>query len=191
MSKNCPKCSQEVPDDAKFCMNCGYNFDETDGKDSNLFKNGKIFLILIAIVVIVGALFIFTTGSNNNTSSNAVGDVDHVALTITDVGGWDSDSSSKKSYTLYTQALFNSVPDKTKGYMLKTIYYDKDNKQIGQETESLDYVYYDSDYALSFGHYTTYNKPDPDHVTVQVIKDGKIIDNYTEEIDTSKIDYLN
>lgn len=191
MSKNCPKCSQEVPDDAKFCMNCGYNFDESDGKDSNLFKNGKIFLILIAIVVIVGALFIFTTGSNNNTSSNAVGDVDHVALTITDVGGWDSDSSSKKSYTLYTQALFNSVPDKTKGYMLKTIYYDKDNKQIGQETESLDYVYYDSDYALSFGHYTTYNKPDPDHVTVQVIKDGKIIDNYTEEIDTSKIDYLN
>ncbi len=191
MSKNCPKCSQEVPDDAKFCMNCGYNFDESDEKDSNLFKNGKIFLILIAIVVIVGALFIFTTGSNNNTSSNAVGDVDHVALTITDVGGWDSDSSSKKSYTLYTQALFNSVPDKTKGYMLKTIYYDKDNKQIGQETESLDYVYYDSDYALSFGHYTTYNKPDPDHVTVQVIKDGKIIDNYTEEIDTSKIDYLN
>lgn len=190
MTKKCPECLQEVPDDARFCMNCGYSFDKTSDSDSNIFKNGKIFIILIAVVVILGALFIFTGGSNNN-NSTVVDDVDHVVLTITDVNGWDGGSSSKKSYTLYTEALFNSVPDNTKGYMLKTIYYDKDNNQIGHETESLDYVYYDSDYALSFGHYTTYTKPDPDHVTVQVIKDGKIIDNYTEKIDTSKIDYLN
>lgn len=190
MTKYCPKCSQEVPDDAKFCMNCGYSFDQADG--SNVFKNGKIFLILIAVVVVIGAAFMLTSGiGNNNGSDGGADNVEHVALTITDVGGWDSDGSSKKSYTLYTDAIFNSVPKDTKGYMLKTIYYDNDNKKIGQETESLDYVYYDSDYALSFGYYTTYNKPDPDHVTVQVIKDGKVIDNYTEEIDTSSIDYLN
>ena len=52
-------------------------------------------------------------------------------------------------------------------------------------------IYLDSDYELGFGYYTTYSKPHPDHVKVQIIKAGKVIDNFTEKIDTSKIDFLN
>jgi hypothetical protein len=111
-------------------------------------------------------------------------------LTITDVGGWDS-NSGKKSYTLYTDALFNDVPKDMKGYIVRTSYFDDNDTQIGQETEKLEQVYYDSDYALMFGLYTTYKLPDPDHVVVEIIKDGKVIDNYTSKIDKNKIDFLN
>lgn len=190
MSKNCPKCGKLLPDEAKFCVDCGYAFDKTKNNASS-FNTSTLFLILIVAVVIVGAIFILTYDGGSNETTQVVDDVDHVILTISGVNGWDSDSSSKKSYTLYTEALFTSVPEDIKGYLIKTIYYDENDTQIGQETESLDYVYYDSDYPLSFGHYTTYTKPNPDHVAVEIIKDGKVIDNYTEKIDKNKIDYLN
>ena len=27
MVKQCPECGEQLPENAKFCMNCGYNFD--------------------------------------------------------------------------------------------------------------------------------------------------------------------
>lgn len=192
MTKNCPNCGKQLPDDAKFCMDCGHSF-ETVSKSSldGIMKNGKIFLVIMAIVVILGLLVIAMTGNNDNSNvESTTDDVDHVTLTITEVSGWDS-SSGKKSYTLYTQALFSKVPDDMNGYLIKTTYFDKNGTQIGQETEKLNQVYYDSNYAISFGHYTTYKLPNPDHVTVEIIKDGKTVDNYTEKIDTNKIKYLN
>lgn len=191
MTKSCPKCGKEVPDEAKFCMDCGYSFQNAGANSatSGILSNGKIFLVIIAIVVILGLAVIAMTG-NNPTSDNPVVDADHVDLTITGVGGWDSDSG-KKSYTLYTEAIFNKVPEKLDGYNVKTTYYDSNDESIGHETETLEDIYYDSSYALSFGFYTSYKLPDPDHVTVEIMKDGKVIDTYTEKIDTNKIDYLN
>ena len=191
MTKSCPKCGKEVPDEAKFCMDCGFSFQNAGANSatSDILSNGKIFLVIIAIVVILGLAVIAMTG-NNPTSDNPVVDADHVDLTITGVGGWDSDSG-KKSYTLYTEAIFNNVPEKLDGYNVKTTYFDSDDESIGHETETLEDIYYDSSYALSFGFYTSYKLPDPDHVTVEIMKDGKVIDTYTEKIDTNKIDYLN
>ena len=191
MSKSCPKCGKEVPDEAKFCMDCGYSFQKagTNSAMNGIFSNGKIFLLIIAVVVILGLAVIAMTG-NNQTSDNPVDDAEHVDLTITGVGGWDSDSG-KKSYTLYTEAIFNKVPENMDGYNVKTTYYDSNDESIGHETETLDNIYYDSYYALSFGFYTTYKLPDPDHVTVEIMKDGKVIDTKKKKIDTNKIDYLN
>ena len=193
MTKNCPKCGKELPDNAKFCMDCGYSIENADKGSSNIFSNGNIFIILIALILVVGGVFILTSGfGNNNSSTNVADNVEHVDLTITSVNGWDSESDNgKKSYTIYTESIFNSVPKDMNGYNIKTIYYDTNGTKIGQETETLENVYYDSDYALSFGYYTTYKLPDPDHVTVEVIKDGKVIDNYTEQIDKNQIDFLN
>ena len=190
MTRSCPKCGKQVPDDAKFCMNCGYAFEsnESTGK----FSLNTLFLLLIAAVLIIGGVVILTSGSGGNNSQEVVDDVAHVDLTITDVSGWDSDDNdSKSSYTLYTEAIFNSVPKDIKGYNIKTSYFDSNNTEIGHEIEKLENIYFEGDFPLSFGYYTTYKLPDADHVTVEIIKSGKVIDSYTEKIDKSKIDYLN
>ena len=192
MTKNCPNCGKELPDGAKFCMDCGYSIEVEESSGGFNFPLPTLFIIIIVAVLVIGGVFILTSSSGENSSpAEVVDNAAHVDLTITDVSGWDSDDSDKSSYTLYTEAIFNSVPDDIKGYNVKTTYYNSNDKEIGHETETLDNVYYDSNYALSFGYYTTYKLPDPDHVTVEIIKEGKVIDTYTEQIDQSTIDYLN
>ena len=192
MTKSCPKCGKTLPDDAKFCMDCGYSMVKENRTSSNIFSNGTIFIVIIVAILVIGGIFILTSGfGGNNQSKDVVDDADHVDMTITGVGGWHSDSDEDKSYSLYTEAIFNNVPKNLKGYNIKTSYYDSNDTLIGHETETLSNVYYESDYALSFGFYTTYKMPNPDHVTVEVIKGGKVIDSYTEQIDKNKIDYLN
>ena len=192
MSKICPKCGKELPDNAKFCMDCGYTLEEKGKGTLSSFPLPTLFIILIVAILLIGGAFILSSSFKDNTKApDKSDDVTHaVDLTITDVSGWDSDSG-KKSYTLYTEAIFNKVPDNLKGYNVKTTYYDTNGSEIGHETETLDNVYYDSNYALSFGFYTTYKLPNPDHVTVEIINGGKVIDSYTEQIDKNKIDYLN
>ncbi|WP_292887893.1 zinc ribbon domain-containing protein [Methanobrevibacter sp. UBA212] len=192
MSKICPKCGKELPDNAKFCMDCGYTLEEKGEGMLSSFPLPTLFIILIVAILLIGGAFILSSSFKDNTKAPDKSDeVTHaVDLTITDVSGWDSDSG-KKSYTLYTEAIFNKVPDNLKGYNVKTTYYDSNGSEIGHETETLDNVYYDSNYALSFGFYTTFKLPDPDHVTVEIINGGKVIDSYTEQIDKNKIDYLN
>lgn len=193
MSKICPKCDKELPDNAKFCMDCGYTLEaqKSEGMLSS-FPLPTIFIILIVAILVIGGAFILSSGFGdaNKSPDKTDGGSHTVDLTITDVSGWDSDSG-KKSYTLYTEAIFNSVPGDLKQYNVKTTYYDTNGSEIGHETETLENIYYDSDYALSFGFYTTYKLPDPDHVTVEIINGGKVIDSYTEQIDKNKIDYLN
>ena len=191
MTKSCQKCGSKVADDAKFCPNCGFDFrssgnaNASDGK----FDFHMLFVILIISSLIIGSILILTVDWGDAKVSNTPDDVDHVDLTITEVMGYDGGDSSS-SYTLYTLALFNKVPSDLKGYNVKTTYYDKNNTEIGSEIESLAHVYYDSDYALTLGYYTTYKKPDPKYVTVEIIKDGKTIDNYTSQIDQGKIKFL-
>ena len=134
MSKTCPKCGKTAADDAKFCMDCGYSFNEGNSKSSsNIFSNGKIFLAIIAIILVFGGLFILTSGNSNNHVATDAGDgVEHVDLTITDVLGYDSNYDNKTSYSVYTEALFLDVPSNMKGYVVKTSYYDKNNNLLGQ-----------------------------------------------------------
>lgn len=197
MTKKCPDCGEFVPKSAHFCANCGYDFfksDSSSGSKSNgggIFSDGKIFLVLIAIVVIVGAGVFLSMGHGNNYSQADDTPKHEVDLTIKEVSGWDSTSSGKTSYTLYASAIFNKVPSDLKGYNVKTTYFDTNGTEIGHEIETLDDIYYKTSYDIDFGYYTTYKKPNPDHVNVEIIKEGKVIDNFTSKIDTTKIDYLN
>lgn len=197
MSKTCPNCDESVADNAHFCPNCGYDF-TGDGKSvssggGGLFSDGKIFLVLITVVVIVGVFVLASTlGGNDSSTSQVVEDnVDHVDLTISDVSGSESSSDGKTSYFLWTDALFTHVPSNQEGYILKTKYCDANDTVLGQETETLSNAYYETDYPISFGFHTTYKKPDLDHVEVEVIKDGKTIDTFTEKINQAKISFLN
>lgn len=198
MSKYCPECGDEVPDEAHYCANCGHDFfPDSDSKPTGsagggIFSNGKVFLVLIAILIIVGAgVFIsMTMGTNTNTTTQADGD--EIEMTITEVSGYAFDYDNKTSYSLSTQALFTKVPSKLEGYILKTTYYDNNGTRIGQEIDSLSNVYSKeySQYAASFAYFDSYKKPNPDHITVEVEKSGKTINNYTYEIDKSDIEFL-
>ena len=137
----------------------------------------------------VGMFGAIGSGGDSTTTDDA--DVSEVDLTITEVNGYSSSSANPKSYSIYTEALFNKVPSDLKGYNVRTTYLDENDTEIGFETETLSNIYYDSDYSLSFGYYTTYKKPNPDYVTVEIIKDGKTIDNFTQKIDQGKIKFLN
>lgn len=190
MSKTCPNCGKTVADDAKFCMDCGHSFsDKALTKGSNFFSNGKIFLVIIAIILLVGAAFIITSGNGNDIATDVVDDVEHVDLTIKDVSGYKSDYDGKTKYTIYTEALFMDVPSDLSGYIVKTSYCDENDTVLGQETEKLSYVYYDTDYDISFGYYDSYKKLDLDHVNVEIIKGGKTIDNFTAKVDKNKIGF--
>ena len=66
-------------------------------------------------------------------------------------------------------------------------FYDENNTEIGNTIESLSSVYYDSDYPISLGHYTTYNLVKADSVKIQIIKDDKVLDEFSSKIDQNKI----
>ncbi|MBQ2666357.1 hypothetical protein [Methanobrevibacter sp.] len=197
MSKKCPECGERVPNLAHYCGNCGYDFfDKNESKQpistnvGSMLPDGKLLFVLIAIVIIVaaGVVLSVTLGGNQQASEDNQHEVD---LTITEVNGYSSSSASPMSYSLYTDAIFNKVPSNLKGYNIKTTYYDENDTVIGEEIETLSNVYYDTDYSITFGYYTTYKKPNPDHVTVEIIKEGKTIDSFTSKIDQGKIKFLN
>lgn len=196
MTKTCPNCDESVPDNAHFCPNCGYDFFRKEqpgsGNGGGFFSDGKIFLVLIAVVVIVGAVALASTfGGNDSAPQTAEDNVEHVILTISDVDGSKSSSDGKTSYFLWTEALFTQVPSNQEGYIIKTEYCDANGTVLGQETETLSNAYYETDYPISFGFHTTYKKPDLDHVNVNIIKDGKTIDTFSEKINQAKISFLN
>lgn len=194
MSKFCPNCGKELPDDSKFCLECGHDFSKNKNNsttlsgdnDSNIFLNGKIFLILIVIILIIGAVFIFGFNGNNNNdiSTNISSGVD---LTITEINGYDADYDNKTSYTYYVNALFTKVPDDKEGYLVKTIYYDNNNTEIGNTVESLSNLYLDTKYPVAFGFYTVYKLVNIDNVKVQIIKDGNVLDEFNSKVDQNKI----
>ena len=192
MSKICPECGKTLPETAKFCMDCGHDFSvETPSKKTDLFSTGKLFLIIIIAILVIGGVFILTSGGGDNNSKAPVDDVDHVDMTVTDVLGSQNSYDGKTSYFIYTEALFLDVPDDMKGYIIKTSYCDKNGTVLGQETEKLSNVYYDTDYSISFGYYTSYSKLDLDHVKVEIIKNGKTVDEFTHNVDKNKLSFLN
>ena len=201
MSKICPKCGKELEDGSHFCNDCGYNFqgDANSSESlSNLSTYGKVFIVLIAFIVVVGALFVFNMGMNSNapvSTPATVSDdsVEHVELTITEVSGYKYDYENDTSYDLMTSALFTKLPSDYDGYIVKTSYYDANGKLISHVTETLSSIIYDDEdagqYPFGFGFAYTHKKPNPDYATVEIIKNGKTIDNYTFEVDQSDIDF--
>ena len=92
MTKKCPKCGKQIPDESKFCLECGchiYNGD--NGKANNVLANGKIFLVLIFIALIVGGILIFSMGNGDDNAK--VDDTTHpdakeFDFTIADIDGY-------------------------------------------------------------------------------------------------------
>lgn len=193
MTKTCPKCGKEIPDESNYCLSCGchiYNKDNASSKKSDIFSNGKIFLVLIFVVLIVGGALIFTMTGHNSQADDGdeiSKEASKFSLTISDVNGYyDKDNDN---YFFWVDVLFQKVPSNKNDYLVRTTYLDKDNNNLGQEIESLSNIYYDTDYSISVGHHTSYKYIDVDSAKVEIIRDGKVIKECSAKIDKNTLNF--
>ena len=193
MTKHCPKCGKEIPDESNYCLSCGChinNGDNGSSKVSDIFSNGKIFLVLIFVALIVGGILIFSmTGNNSQTDGGdeLSKEASEFSLTISDINGYYSDEN--KDYFFWVEVFFQKVPSNQKDYIVRTTYLDADNNDLGHEIESLSSVYYESDYPLSVGYHTSYKYIDVDSVKVEIIRDGNVVKECSAKIDRNTLNF--
>ena len=82
MTKNCPNCGKELPDGAKFCMDCGYSIEVEENSGGFNFPLPTLFIIIIVAVLVIGGVFILTSSSGENSSPAEV--VDNAFCLISD-----------------------------------------------------------------------------------------------------------
>ena len=192
MTKICPKCGKEIPDESNYCLSCGchiYNKDNSS-KKSDVFSNGKIFLVLIFVVLIVGSLLIFSMTGNDNGKvevDDLTKEASEFSLTISDINGYYNEDSN--DYFYWVEVLFQKVPSNRNDYIVKTTYLDEDNNELGSEIESLSNVYYDTDYPISIGYHTAYKYIDVDSVKIEIIRDGNVVKQCSAKIDRNTLNF--
>ncbi len=214
MSKYCPKCGNELPDDAQFCNECGYSvlvedtadekvdetpkdvdeilFNETpsDSKnnndtDSKIFSDKKpSFSLPKNKILIPVAIVVIIIIGIAIFSGDLFYNPDSISMTITDISGYSGDTE----YYYYVNAIFNHLPSNTEGYLLKTTYYDSNGNTLATTTEGLNMVW-DSEYSSSFGYYGSPNQLPIDHVNVEITHDGKVIKEAKSDFDQNKVDF--
>ena len=193
MTKFCPKCGKELPDESHFCLECGCKIDNKSNtsKISDKFSNGKVFLVLIFVVLIVGGVLILTMGGNGGNQGNADDalskEASQFSLTISDINGHYNNES--KDYFYWVEVLFQKVPSNQKEYIVKTTYLDENGTDLGHEMETLSNVYYETDYPISVGYHTAYKYIDVDSVKVEIIRDSKVIKECNSKIDRNKLNF--
>lgn len=195
LSKECPKCGDEIPDEAKFCKNCGYEFSDVSASSNSPLSNGRIFLVLIAVIIVIGAIALSGAFNHSGQTDETASGSDSLYFTISSVYGssYYLEEEHETDYSIMTSALFTKIPSDLNGYIVKTTYFDKNDERIGQSTETLSNVIYDPkdiDYEITFGYYDSYKKFDPDHVTVEITKEKSVVATDTYQIDKSEIEFL-
>ena len=195
MSKTCPNCGVNSPDNAKFCIECAESLEgvpinkEDKVKKSPSSSSGGgstipfiIGIILVVIIVVAAAAFIFNSGSGDDTQKN-------VTLTLTESYVYSSTYDGETTFYYSVSGYINNFPDDMDGYTIKTLYCDKDDKELVSTTEKMSYFksYKDSDFAIVLSSYYTPNYLDVDHVKVQIIKDGVVLGEYKSNMNTNKL----
>ncbi|WP_407431718.1 hypothetical protein [Methanobrevibacter sp.] len=194
MSKTCPNCGVNSPDNAKFCIECAYsledvpvNKEEKPVKKDTSSENGSVLggIIIIAVIVIavvaVG-FFIFGSGQSNNVEPN-------ITITFDQVYANNYESSGKTYYSYNVNGYINNYPENDAGYMIKTIYYDSNGSQITSTVKKLsDFKGHEKySFASTLGSYYTENYVDIDHVSVQIIKDNAVLNEFNSTMNKNKL----
>ena len=181
----CPECGYELNGNENICPECGRNL-KHESKESGLeiTKNKsnltKFLPIAIIAIIIIGAVILFTGGGGGDLS-----------LTISETGGWQSTYDNNETDFAYNvNGYVSNVPRDTDKYFIKTTYYDANGTVLGKTTENFDTLHStlsDSDLHL-FSLLFSKQKLDIDHVTVQVVKDNKVLNEYNETFDKTNFE---
>ena len=189
MSKTCPNCGVNSPDNAKFCIECAHSLEgvaiNTEEKVNDTpSDNGSspvkliIAIVIVVLVVIAAASMIFGFGGQKN-----------VEIVLSDVYVSSDNYSGETNYNYFVNGFINNIPGDCNGYVVKTIFCDKDGNELASDTKILSYYeeYANDDYAILIASYYTPNYLDVDHVTVQIIKDGAVLNEYNAKMNTNKL----
>lgn len=193
MSKTCPNCGVNSPDNAKFCIECAYSLEDVPvnkeektsqkdtSSDSSRAFGGIVLIAVIAIAVVAVGFFIFS-GMSNNVQPN-------ITITFDQVYASDYESNGKNHYSYYVKGYISNYPDNDADYMIKTIYYDSNGSQITSTVKKLSEFKNDqkSNYASSFGSYYTDNYVDIDYVSVQILKDNAVLNEFNSTMNKNKL----
>ena len=205
MSKYCPKCGNELPDDAQFCNECGYSVlvdnnhtDEETPKE--VMKTEEAETPKKDADEILFNEAPDKTKSNNDMDSKIFSDkasfnlpknkiLIPVAVIVIIIIGL-AIFSSNIFYNPDSISITITDPSNTQGYLLKTTYYDSNGNALASTTEGLNTVD-NSEYGSCFAFYNSPKYLAIDHVKVEIIHDGNAIKEATGYFDRNKADFSN
>ena len=194
MSKTCPNCGVNSPDNAKFCIECAHSLEDVpinkeekppqnSEDDKSSVALGCIMLVVIAAIIIVAVGFIFLGWGDGNTGQ------DNITITFSEVYAFDSTSNEKTYYNYYVKGYFDKMPKDIEKYMIKTKYCDSSGKELTSTSNRLSDFKNDvnRNYASTISTYQTQNYINVDHVCVQVLKDNQVVQEFNSTMNTNKL----
>lgn len=183
MSKLCPNCGANSPNNAKHCIDCGYSLENVTPTDDEISSTNSSFpiksIVILAIIIIIIAVISF----NVLTPSTP----ENVTISLTDVECWDGMSNNEIYYFYHVDGFIDHIPGDASKYLVKTLFCDSEGKELVSTTEKLSNFKSDTEYDSMLGSYTTNNYVDVDHVVVQVEKDGNVINEFNKTMNTNKL----
>ncbi len=185
MSKLCPNCGTNSPNNAKHCMDCGHSLENVtptdDGDESSSTKSSFPMksIIILAIIVIIIAVISFNVMTPPTP--------ENVTITISKAECWDGLSNNQVTYFYSVNGFIDHKPGDSDKYLVKTILCDSEGKELVSTTEKLSNFRTDTPLDSVLGYYTTKNYIDVDHAVVQVVKDGNVINEFNKTMNTNKL----
>ena len=159
MSKTCPNCGVNSPDNAKFCIECAESLEgvpinkeekppqKSEESDGSVALGCGIMIVIAAIIIVaVGFLFL----------------------------GW---------------GFFDKMPKDIEKYMVKTKYIDSRGNELTSSSKRLSDFKNDvnHDFSSTLSFYQTQNYIDVDHVCVQIIKDNQVVQEFNSTMNKNKL----
>lgn len=194
MSKTCPNCGVNSPDNAKFCIECAESLEgvpinkEEKPPQKSEENNGSVALgcgimIVIAAIIIVAVGFLFLGWGGGDAGQ------ENITITFDEVYVSNHNSDGKTYYSYYVKGFFDKMPKDIEKYMVKTKYIDSSGKELTSTSKRLsdfkDDVKYD--FSSSLSYYQTQNYIDVDHVCVQIINDNQVVQEFNTTMNKNKL----
>ena len=177
MSKICPNCGVNSPDNAKFCIECKTNLEdvpinkeEKTSQNINLKQRRIIFIAIIAIAIFTAGFFISGLGGSN------------ISITFDEVYVEANNYSSGMEYTYCVAGYINNFPNDKDNYIIRTVLYGTDGKELTSTTKKLSSFDKYSDLSYTFFYETTKNHMDVNHASVQIIKNNQVLNKFNSTI---------
>lgn len=195
MTKFCPKCGNELSDDAEFCGKCGTNLkiinnmlnEDSDSfnekskeksKDENKSKiniktiDKKIIAIVIVGIALVGIGLMFVLGDGHQ---------DNYQIKVTDAslsGTIGASYGDTFSYDLYGSII--PMPKNSTDISIQTDYYDSNGTLVESNVRTMPEIYpSDNSNSVVLGSYYSNHYVNMDHANIQIVDNGKVVSNIT------------